>query len=136
MKTTHIILGLVGSVALFLPLSNILGLTTKNEPIVPEANTSPNFAKVSQIFQNKCVDCHSPGMTRMPIYADLPIAKQLMASDIENASARLQISKAMYSGGSAFTPLMLACAITPCLLPCICPCTGTIVSIRVKSRQF
>jgi cytochrome c peroxidase len=107
MKTTHIILGLVGSVVLFLPLSNILGLTTKNEPIVPEANTSPNFAKVSQIFQNKCVDCHSPGMTRMPIYADLPIAKQLMASDIENASARLQISKAMHSGGSAFTPLML-----------------------------
>jgi len=86
----------------------MLGLTPKNEPIAPVANTSSNFAKVTQIFQNKCVDCHSPGMTRMPIYADLPIAKQLMASDIENASARFLISKPMYTGEIPFNALLLA----------------------------
>jgi cytochrome c peroxidase len=108
MKKNQIILSVIGSVALFLPLSNMLGLTSKNEPITPVSGTSANFAMVSQVFQNKCVDCHSPGMTRMPIYARLPIAKQLMAHDIEKASARLVISKSMYSGESSFTPLMLA----------------------------
>lgn len=108
MKKTSVIIVASVTVALFLPLSNMLGLTPANEPIAPGANTSGNFAKVSQIFQNKCVDCHSPGMTRMPIYADLPIAKQLMASDIENASARFLITKPMYRGESPFTPLMLA----------------------------
>ncbi|MGZ5025997.1 MAG: cytochrome c peroxidase, partial [Methylobacter sp.] len=108
MKKIPVIVVASVAVALFLPLSNMLGLTPANEPIAPVPNTSVNFAKVSQIFQNKCVDCHSPGMTRMPIYAELPIAKQLMASDIKNASARFLITKAMYSGESPFTPLMLA----------------------------
>jgi len=108
MKKNQLILAALGSVALFLPLSNMLGLNSKNEPIAPVAGTSANFAQVSQIFQNKCVDCHSPGMLRRPIYAELPIAKQLMAHDIENASARLVISKSMYSGETLFTPLMLA----------------------------
>ena len=107
MKKNQLIAAL-GLVVLFLPLSNMLGLNSKNEPISSVSGTSANFAKVSQIFQNKCVDCHSPGMTRMPIYAQFPIAKQLMARDIENASARLVISKPMYSGETSFSPLMLA----------------------------
>ncbi len=108
MKKTHILLTVFGAAALFLPLSNLIGLTGKNPVIAPIAGTSANFAAASTILQNKCVDCHSPGMTRLPIYADLPIAKQLMADDIANASARLVISKAMYSGETGFTPLMLA----------------------------
>lgn len=47
-------------------------------------------------------------MTRMPIYSGLPIAKQLMAQDIEEAGARLVLSKQLYSGEEAFSPLMLA----------------------------
>ena len=93
---------------LSLPLSNMLGLSGENEPISVISGSSERFAKVSQIFQNKCVDCHSPGMTRMPIYATFPIAKQLMAKDIENASDRLVLSQQLYSGKDAFTPLMLA----------------------------
>ena len=108
MNKSQLLLTVLGCTALFLPLSNMLGLTGKNAAIAPVAGTSANFAKATAIIQNKCVDCHSPGMTRMPIYADLPIAKQLMASDIENASARLVITKAMYSGETSFTPLMLA----------------------------
>lgn len=108
MKNTRIILIVLGSIALFLPISNMIGLAGKNQAIAPVMGTTSNFAKVTTIFQNKCVDCHSPGMTRMPIYAELPIAKQLMAKDIENASSRLSITKALYSGESAFTPLMLA----------------------------
>jgi cytochrome c peroxidase len=91
-----------------LPLSNMLGFSGENAPIPVISGSSERFAKVSQILQNKCVDCHSPGMTRMPIYATFPIAKQLMAKDIENASDRLVLSKQLYSGEHAFTPLMLA----------------------------
>ncbi|MEY3807206.1 MAG: hypothetical protein RI893_182 [Pseudomonadota bacterium] len=108
MKKIHLLLLLSVSVGLFLPLSNMLGLSGENEPIPVVAGSSQRFATVTQIFQNKCVDCHSPGMTRMPIYADLPIAKQLMAKDIEKASARLTLSKQLYSGAASFTPLMLA----------------------------
>ena len=94
---------LLGAVVVFLPLSNLLGLSGKNEPISVVSGSTPNFSKVSEVFQNKCVDCHSPGMTRMPIYANLPIAKQLMEKDISNASARLILSKSLYSGEEKFT---------------------------------
>ncbi len=93
---------------LFFPVSNLIGLTGKNEMIQVVSGKSNRFVEVTQIFQTKCVDCHSPGMTRMPIYAELPIAKQLMAKDIEEASARLILSKNVYSGEEALTPLMLA----------------------------
>jgi cytochrome c peroxidase len=96
------------AIALFLPLSNLIGLSGENKPIPVVEGSSKNFVVAMQILQNKCVDCHSPGLTRMPIYAQLPIAKQLMASDIKNASERLLLSKPIYSGEEAFTPLMLA----------------------------
>lgn len=92
MKKIHLFLLLLAAVTLFLPISNLLGLSGENEPISVVPGSSQSFAAVTQIFQNKCVDCHSPGMTRMPIYAEFPIAKQLMAKDIEKASARLMLS--------------------------------------------
>ena len=98
----------VAAIALFLPLSNLLGLSGENEPIPVVAGSSKSFTVATQILQNKCVDCHSPGLTRMPVYAQLPIAKQLMAKDIKNASERLILSKSIYSGEEAFPPLMLA----------------------------
>jgi cytochrome c peroxidase len=108
MKKILLFLLFLLAVILFFPISNLIGLTAKNEPIPVVSGTSDSYAKVSQILQNKCVDCHSPGMTRMPIYSELPIAKQLIARDIEEASARLLLSKQVYSGEEAFTPLMLA----------------------------
>lgn len=54
------------------------------------------------------MDCHSPDMTRMPIYSDLPIAKQLIEKDIKEASQRFVLTKKTYSGEESFTPLMLA----------------------------
>ncbi len=102
-----LLLILLGAVVVFLPLSNLLGLSGENESIGVVSGSTPNFSKVSEVFQNKCVDCHSPGMTRMPIYANLPIAKQLMEKDISNASARLIFSKSLYSGEEKFTALDL-----------------------------
>ena len=94
--------------ALFLPLSNMIGLSGDHEPIKLAPGVSQSFAEVSKIMQNKCIDCHSPGMTRFPIYSQLPVARQLMESDIKNASSRFEVTKENYSGEASFTPLMLA----------------------------
>jgi len=90
------------------PLSNLLGLAGKNEPIAVKATTADNFAEVSMILQNKCVDCHSPNKVRLPFYSEFPIAKQLIASDISAASQRFILDDKTYSGEKPFTPLMLA----------------------------
>ncbi len=106
MKKTPLLLFLTG--ILSFPISNLIGLQGNNEPITPVPGRSEQFAKASQIVQNQCVDCHAPGMLRKPFYADLPIAKQLMEKDIEQASARLVLTRPLLSGEQAFTPLMLA----------------------------
>lgn len=93
---------------LALPISNLLGFAGENEPIAVKAGSSEKFAQVSQIWQNKCVDCHSPNMTRMPIYANFPIAKDLLAKDIEAATQRFVLIKEIYNGEIPLTPLMLA----------------------------
>ena len=108
MKKVLLFLLLLLAVILFFPISNLIGLTGENEPIPIVSGKSDSFAKVSRILQNKCVDCHSPGMLRKPFYSELPVAKQLMAKDIEEAGARLILSKQLYSGEDTFTPLMLA----------------------------
>lgn len=106
-KNTLLLLPLL-AIALFFPVSNLLGLQGENQPIAVVPSRSENFAKVSAILQNKCVDCHSPGMTRLPFYSEFPVAKQLMAKDIKQASSRMVLSKKLYSGEEAFTPLLLA----------------------------
>lgn len=108
MKTIQWFLVLLLVVILFFPISNLIGLQGENEPIPVVQESSENFVKVSKIMQKKCVDCHSPGMLRKPIYSELPIAKQLMEQDIEQASARLVLTKKLYNGEETFTPLMLA----------------------------
>ena len=96
------------TILVFLPLSNLLGLQGKNELIPSSSERSEAFRQASRILQEKCVDCHAPGMARMPIYAQLPIAKQLMAHHIEMASERMVLNQSLFSGETRFSPLMLA----------------------------
>jgi cytochrome c peroxidase len=108
MSKTFWILFLLVAIILFFQISNLIGLQGKNEPIPIGAGGSETFAKVSPILQQKCVDCHSPGMLRKPIYGNLPIAKQLIEQDMEEASSRLVLTRKQYSGEHPFSPLMLA----------------------------
>ena len=96
------------AVLIFLPLSNLLGLQGKNELIPALPGQTDTFRRVSAILQEKCVDCHAPGMARMPIYAQLPVAKQLMAHHIEMASERMILNKSLFSGETSFSPMLLA----------------------------
>ena len=46
-------------------------------------------------------------MTRFPIYADFPIAHQLMQKDIKQGNERFTLDRETYSGDKPFTSLML-----------------------------
>jgi cytochrome c peroxidase len=108
MKNIAIIFSLLFVALLFFPLANLLGLTDQNDPILLVPGQTEQFAKVSNVLQNKCVDCHAPGMMRGTLYSDLPYAKQLIKQDIDAARERLVLTEQHLSGEKAFTPLMLA----------------------------
>jgi cytochrome c peroxidase len=90
-----------------LPLSNLLGLSGRNEPITVKGGV-PEYAEVSAILQEKCVDCHSPEMTRRPLYAGLPIARGMIEADIREAERRWGVSHSQYAGAEEFALLDLA----------------------------
>ncbi len=93
--------------ALFLPLSNSLGMNGEKTPI--EVRTDDvRFRQVSHILQAKCMDCHTPSMSRFPIYTQFPIARQIIDDDIAAASRSILIKPEHYSGEESFTPGMLA----------------------------
>ena len=98
MKIIRFILIIVLTGYLLFSISNLLGVNDGNAPIAVQSGASRDYIKVSSILQDKCVDCHSPGMTRMPIYSEFPIAKQLMENDIQQGSARFTLSPKIYSG--------------------------------------
>lgn len=47
---------------------------------------------IKSIFQKSCFDCHS-SQTKYPWYAKIPGAKQLIASDVAEANAHLDMSE-------------------------------------------
>ncbi|WP_347985742.1 cytochrome c peroxidase [Methylomonas sp. AM2-LC] len=108
MKNTAIFILLLLGALLFFPLANLLGLSDQNEPIAVLPGHSEKFTMVSKILQNKCVDCHSPGMMRATLYSDLPVVREYLKQDIELARARLVLSEQFFSGEKPATPLMLA----------------------------
>ncbi len=67
----------------------------------------PEFKPVSKIMQNKCVDCHTPGMTSEPLYGKLPGASQLIEADMNAAQQEIVFSKEHLSGEKPFSRLEL-----------------------------
>ncbi len=107
-KVPLLLLSILLIVIMILPISNLIGLAGENDRIPVTVKGSEGYEKVSQILQNKCVDCHAPGMLRKPIYAELPIAKHVMEHDMDRAQSRLVLTKKLFSGEQRFTPLQLA----------------------------
>jgi cytochrome c peroxidase len=68
--------------------------------ILPCKSEDPEFADLSATLQKKCADCHTPGMTQFPVYANLPIAKQIIDSDIAKAQSAFVITQEQLKGAS------------------------------------
>lgn len=93
------LMGVLATAILAMPVSNFF---LKREPIQVTGGV-PEFKAVSKILQNKCADCHTPGMLANPIYGEFPYAKQLIADDIKSAQKSIVFSKEQLSGQKEFT---------------------------------
>ena len=93
------VIGLLIAGVLSMPISNFF---LKRQSIDVIAGV-PEFKPVSQILQNKCADCHSPGLIAQPAYGDFPFAKQLIADDVAAAQKEIVFSRENLSGEKPFT---------------------------------
>lgn len=92
------VIGVVGFLgALSVPLIN---LSVPPIQIQPEALTgkTKSFQEASLIFQNSCLDCHS-AKTRIPWYADLPVARTIITQDIMQAQSLFNMTNKLYQPG-------------------------------------
>jgi len=97
-------IGLLLLVVLVHPISNFF---LKRSIVEPTAGL-PELAKASVVMQNKCADCHSPGMMIAPIYYGYPYAGQLIADDMRIAQKHLVISREHLTGQKKFTRKQMA----------------------------
>lgn len=86
------------------PISNFF----LNRSIVGVETGVPEFGKASVVLQNKCADCHSPGMIVEPIYYGYPYAGELIADDMRVAQKNMLISREHLTGQKKFTSKQLA----------------------------
>src|SRR5579875_230194 len=70
---------------LALPVSNLV--TPREKLEVKSAD--PRYREVSLLLQGSCADCHTPNLTRYPIYFELPIARDIIGKDIKEARQEL-----------------------------------------------
>lgn len=63
---------------------------------------------MSAILQNKCADCHSPGLACLPIYAQIPPANLLIEKDMKEAQQNMLFTKERLTGNQPFSKLDLA----------------------------
>jgi cytochrome c peroxidase len=90
-----IILAVTGLlIVLAMPISNYF-LVRKPIQIV---GGGPQFEPVSKIMQASCADCHSPGLVGNPIYAQFPLAKDLIQKDIREAQSAFALTEDELSG--------------------------------------
>lgn len=64
----------------------------------------PAFIQFSKQLQVSCVDCHTRELVKYPIYVHLPIAKQIIAEDIQSALEDFEITPEQLTGEEAFSP--------------------------------
>ncbi len=103
-KIAIIVITMFGVLAFAMPFSNYY---LKRNTIDVTGGVE-EFKPVSKIMQNKCVDCHTPGMISEPIYAKLPGASQLIQADMDAAQQQIIFSKEHLSGEKEFSKLDLA----------------------------
>ncbi len=98
---------LAGLAAMSLPLSNLMRPANPDHVALVEKIQDPQLKKVVPIFQNKCFDCHSAN-AKLPFYATLPIASDMMRHDIEEGQEHFNLTDKITSNGAILTELDLA----------------------------
>jgi cytochrome c peroxidase len=90
-------LALVGvCVALAFPIINLLTRReASQEPLLLAQNPNPYAKQAAQIFSQKCSDCHT-SKTDYPFYFSLPVAKQVIAQDIQAGRNNYELTTILF----------------------------------------
>jgi len=104
----QIILGLIvlgGIGAMAMPVSNLV--LKPDRPALPaERLADPIFAKAGSVMQGKCLNCHSIH-TAKPWYFSMPVAKTMIAKDVDDGVAAFEMTEALFGPGD-FSQVQLA----------------------------
>lgn len=106
MKKALLLLLLLVLAGLAFPLSNLHGPDAAQQKNLSRIS-DPTFRKTAHLFQTRCLDCHS-SQTRLPFYADFPIARDLIRQDIATGTAAFNLDGKLEGRGRLFTEVDLA----------------------------
>lgn len=98
------ILGALLFFSLAFPVSNLIA----QRNLITVHCQDEEFKAFSKSFQQKCADCHSPNLGNYPFYFSLPVAKDIIQSDIKSAQQVFQISSEQLSGEKPLSAVQLA----------------------------
>lgn len=104
MKKLLIAFGIMLAALSAIPLSNYL-LPSPQQSL--NEITDPAFKQAATVLVGKCIDCHS-STQKLPFYANFPIAKKIIANDVSQGIARLNLDGKFKDNGAHFSELDLA----------------------------
>ena len=104
-----IIITLCFSALLLLSIPGINLLVDKPVVMLPEtwSGKVASFQKAAPIIQQACLSCHS-AKAKLPWYAVLPGAKQLIRNNCDDGLEKLNMENALFSAGNAPNKKVLA----------------------------
>ncbi|MBX9693791.1 MAG: heme-binding domain-containing protein [Cyanobacteria bacterium] len=86
------------------PVSNLLA----KRDLLPVAAGGDELKKASPILQEKCADCHTPGLTVYPFYANLPGVHEIIENDIEESRTNFLLAQDQLTGKTSLSKKNLA----------------------------
>jgi len=100
-----VVLVLLLAAALAFPLSNLSERVA--DPALVAQFEDPEAQRMVELYTDKCLDCHSVRGV-MPLYAELPIASDLIAGHIEEARTYFDMDREMFDPVGGVTEASLA----------------------------
>jgi cytochrome c peroxidase len=107
-RTALTILLVLLVVLLIPPVSNLLSSPAKT-PLQALAAGNPKFQNAIDLLERNCMDCHSE-KAKLPFYAALPIAKDLIQKDVAAGLAEIDLVAELAPPAPAKAPLETALA--------------------------
>lgn len=104
MKKIFLSLGTFSCIMLIFPFANLIFFSPPHQDL--NNINDPHFKKAATILATKCVDCHSTN-AQLPFYANLPLAKNLIRTDINDGIERFNLDNKLRKN-SKFSELELA----------------------------
>ncbi len=110
MKKNYWVVGgvVVAGLALLVPVVNLVVGSPKGTAVTRTATSDPQLAQAAQVLEARCANCHTTD-TKMPFYAALPVAGEIIRKDIDAGRRSMDLTVALYpKDGGAPSEVALA----------------------------